>query len=174
MLAAINVVSQKEIINISSHRHYIVSKVILEDMQLYLARAKMSQQTTIAWQNERVETYPMSPAVEGDPYSSKSRIRSPNCPCRSPNILIGAFSCNTLGSLANILSALSQRSAISLQSKKNCLRTGGFQPRGFRRWAITWAIIGFDFQKPFLSKQNIRYNYHDFNLIKPIKCETYN
>lgn len=85
------------------------------------------------------ETHAMSPAVEGAPYSSNRRMRSPNCPCKSPNILIGALSCNTLGSLENILSALSQRSAISLQSKKNCRRTGGFQPRGFRRCAITWS-----------------------------------
>jgi hypothetical protein len=26
------------------------------------------------------ETYVMSPAVEGDPYSSNKRIKSPNCP----------------------------------------------------------------------------------------------
>jgi hypothetical protein len=53
---------------------------------------------------------------------------------------MGALSFMTLGSLENILSALSHRSAISLQSKKNCLRTGGFQPRGLRRDAITWLI----------------------------------
>lgn len=84
------------------------------------------------------KTYAMSPAVDGAPYSSKRRMRSPNCPCKSPNILIGALSCKTVGSLENILSALSQRSAISLQSKKNCRRTGGFQPRGFKRNAMTY------------------------------------
>jgi len=83
-------------------------------------------------------TYAMSPAVDGAPYSSKRRMRSPNCPCKSPNILIGALSCKTLGSLENIRSALSQRSAISLQSKKNCRRTGGFHPRGFKRCAMTY------------------------------------
>lgn len=90
--------------------------------------------------NKTQDTYAMSPAVEGAPYSSNKRMRSPNWPCRSPNILMGAFSCKTLGSLENILSALSHRSAISLQSRKNCLRTGGFQPRGFSREAITWII----------------------------------
>jgi hypothetical protein len=80
----------------------------------------------------------MSPAVDGAPYSSKRRMRSPNCPCKSPNILIGALSFMTVGSLENILSALSQRSAISLQSKKNCRRTGGFHPRGFKRCAMTY------------------------------------
>lgn len=34
----------------------------------------------------------MSPAVLGAPYSSNSRIRSPNCPCKSPKILMGACS----------------------------------------------------------------------------------
>ena len=34
--------------------------------------------------------YVMSPAVLGVPYSSNSRIKSPNCPCRSPNSLMGA------------------------------------------------------------------------------------
>jgi hypothetical protein len=80
----------------------------------------------------------MSPAVDGEPYSSKRRMRSPNCPCKSPNILIGALSFMTVGSLENILSELSQRSAISLQSKKNCRRTGGFHPRGFKRCAMTY------------------------------------
>uniref|UniRef100_A0A0A9DU85 Uncharacterized protein n=1 Tax=Arundo donax TaxID=35708 RepID=A0A0A9DU85_ARUDO len=51
---------------------------------------------------------------------------------------MGALSCKTVGSLENILSALSHRSAISLQSRKNCLRTGGFQPRGFSSDAITF------------------------------------
>jgi hypothetical protein len=91
-------------------------------------------------------TYAMSPAVEGAPYSSNNLIRSPNCPCKSPNILTGALSCKTLGSLENIRSALSHRSAISLQSKKNCLRTGGFQPRGFNRDAITYICIAADTQ----------------------------
>ena len=34
--------------------------------------------------------YVMSPAVLGVPYSSNSRIRSPNWPCRSPNSFVGA------------------------------------------------------------------------------------
>jgi len=45
----------------------------------------------------------MSLAVEGKPYSSKRCIRSPDCPCKSTNILIGALSCRTLGSLAKDL-----------------------------------------------------------------------
>lgn len=113
----------------------------------------------------KIRTYAMSPAVEGEPYSSKSRIRSPNCPCKSPNILIGALSCITLGSLENILSAVSQRSAISLQSRKNCLRTGGFHPRGFKRWAITWTM-----------NQKKRQHYYNNNKIwggRQIKTEDF-
>lgn len=79
------------------------------------------------------KTHAISPAVDGEPYSSNSRIRSPNWPCKSPKILTGALIWRTLGSLENNLSALSQRSAISLQSKKNWRRTGGFHPRGFKR-----------------------------------------
>lgn len=36
-------------------------------------------------------TYVISPPVEGKPYSSNNRIKSPNCPCKSPNTFIGAF-----------------------------------------------------------------------------------
>lgn len=38
----------------------------------------------------------MSPAVEGVPYSSNSRIKSPNWPCRSPKILMGAAQQNRM------------------------------------------------------------------------------
>lgn len=85
-----------------------------------------------------VGTYVISPAVDGDPYSSKRRMRSPNCPWRSPNILTGALICRTLGSWANKRSAVLQRSAISLQSIKNCLFTGGFHPRGLSKYDRTY------------------------------------
>ncbi len=81
--------------------------------------------------------YVMSPAVEGDPYSSNKHIKSPNCPWRSPKILTGALICSTLDSWANKRSEASQSSAISLEPKKNCCFTGGFQPRGFNKYEST-------------------------------------
>lgn len=119
------------------------------------------------------KTYAMSPAVEGEPYSSKRRMRSPNCPCKSPNILTGAFIWRTLGSLENIRSALSQRSAISLQSRKNCRRTGGFQPRGFRRCAITWKIlICQDYHWPNKTRLGEKLHNSKLDNNKEIKCCT--
>jgi hypothetical protein len=51
--------------------------------------------------------------------------------------LTGALICSTLDSRANNRSEASQSSAISLQSKKNCRFTGGFQPRGFNKYDKT-------------------------------------
>ena len=61
--------------------------------------------------------YVMSPAVEGVPYSSNNRIRSPNWPCRSPKIFTGAFSFSTLGSRMKMRSAWSHSWAICGQGR---------------------------------------------------------
>mmetsp|Transcript_11191 Transcript_11191/g.46612 ORF Transcript_11191/g.46612 Transcript_11191/m.46612 type:complete len:368 (+) Transcript_11191:905-2008(+) len=79
----------------------------------------------------------MSPAVLGEPYSAKSRIKSTNCPWRSPKIFTGARTCSTLFSSWKIASALSQRSEMLSALRMNERSEGGSHPRGFSRCCST-------------------------------------
>mmetsp|Transcript_4238 Transcript_4238/g.19227 ORF Transcript_4238/g.19227 Transcript_4238/m.19227 type:complete len:654 (-) Transcript_4238:282-2243(-) len=63
--------------------------------------------------------YAMSPAVLGDPYSANRRMRSPYCPWRSPNILVGARRRSTVDSARNFSSAKLHSSSISSALRMN-------------------------------------------------------
>ena len=81
--------------------------------------------------------YAMSPTVLGDPYSAKRRIRSPNCPCRSPKIFVGALSFKTVGSRLNFSSAAAHSSSISSAFRMNERSAGGSHERGSSSLLIT-------------------------------------
>eukprot|EP00982_Pelagococcus_subviridis_P007392 30599-Pelagococcus_subviridis.AAC.2 len=82
--------------------------------------------------------YAMSPAVDGEPYSANRRIRSPNCPCRSPKIFVGALKRRTVDSFANISSAAAHSSSISAASRMNDRSAGGSHARGCKSSARTF------------------------------------
>ena len=124
VLASVNIVSQEEIINIPkkvSVLHNRKGKFRVHgrtwpqnNTKTKIVYRKNTHSKTFGsvvsnvhskevWSSRA--TYVMSPAVDGKPYSSKRRIKSPNCPWRSPNTLIGAFNCKTVGSCIKICSA---------------------------------------------------------------------